>query len=131
MALIPHTTYEAVARDGLPRQVTADDGTTHVLYLEAEAVRSMLAAVWPPPLPSEPTQAEIDAAIAARAAAEQQARADAMALRTRVRTLAQSAVGVQVDQLTAAQVRALIVVLLHKQGAIDRAGAIRPLNDWE
>ena len=49
---------------------------------------------------------------------------------TRVLTLAQSAVGVQLDQLTAAQVRAMISLLLYKQGAIDKNGAVRPLAEW-
>lgn len=57
--------------------------------------------------------------------------ADASALRTRVRTLAQSAVGSSIDMLTAGQIKALVVFLLHKQGAIDSAGAVRPLNEWE
>jgi hypothetical protein len=64
------------------------------------------------------------------AAAAQEAQAEA-ALRTRVRALAQSAVGVQIDQLSAPQVRALIAILLYKQGAIDKNGATRPLVDWE
>lgn len=131
MPLLSESIARAVAQDGLPRQATADDGSIHVLYLEAGAVRSMLAQDWPPPLPADPTPAQITAAIAARSAQAQQDKDDAAALRTRVRTLAQSAVGVQLDQLTALQVRALIAMLLHKQGAIDKNGAIRPLNDWE
>jgi hypothetical protein len=57
---------DAVALDGLPRQAIADDGSKHVLFLDSETVRSLLAADWPPPLPSDPTPAEIAAAIAAR-----------------------------------------------------------------
>ncbi len=130
MPLLSQTIADAVARDGLPRVATADDGSAHVLFLEAGFVRSVLASDWPPPLPLDPTPEEIAAAITARAAAEQQATADALALRTRVRTLAQSAVGIQIDALSGPQVRALIAILIHKQGAIDASGAIRPLNDW-
>jgi hypothetical protein len=121
---------DAVALDGLPRQAVADDGSKHVLFLDSEAVRSLLAADWPPPLPSDPTPTEIAAAIAARVAKAQQDRADAAALRTRVLTLAQSAVGTQLDQLTAAQVRALVACVLYKAGAIDTAGIVRPIGSW-
>lgn len=78
----------------------------------------------------QPTPAQIAAGVTALRAAELQQAADTTALRTRVWALAQSAVGVQLDQLSAPQVRALIAVLLHKQGAIDTNGAIRPLADW-
>lgn len=131
MPKLDQSIADAVERDGLPRQATDEDGVVHVLYFDAHVVRSMLASEWLPPLPSDPTPAEVAAAIAAKAAAEQQTKADAAALRTRVRALAQSAVGVQLDQLSAPQVRALIAVLLHKQNAIDKTGAIRPLADWE
>jgi hypothetical protein len=130
MPLLSQTLADAVARDGLPRVATADDATQHVLFLDAGVVRSMLASAWPPPPPSDPTPTEIAAAIAAKDAQAAQDTADASALRTRVRTLAQSAVGIQFDQLSGAQVRALIAILLHKQGAIDKNGAIRPLADW-
>jgi hypothetical protein len=121
---------DAVARDGLPRQAIADDDSRHVLYLDSEMVRSMRASDWPLPLPADPTEAEIAAALSARQAADQQAAADAAALRTRVRQIAQGTVGVQIDQLTAIQVRALIAVLLHKASAIDASGAIKPLTEW-
>lgn len=131
MPLLSHEIAQAVAHDGLPRQATADDDSVHVLYLEAGVVRSMLAADWTGPLPTDPTPTEIAAARAARDAQAVQDKADATALRTRVLTLAQSAVGVQLDQLAVPQIRALIAILLHKQGAIDKSGAIRPLADWE
>jgi hypothetical protein len=128
--LLNYATHQAVARDGLPRVADYDDGSQQVLFLDGDTVRSMPAADWPPPLPTDPTPAEIAAAIAARQVAQQQAESDALALRQRVRTIAQSAVGVQVDQLTAIQVRALIAVLLHKAGALDKSGAIRALDTW-
>lgn len=128
--ILDPTIHTAVERDGLPRVAAYDDGSQHVLYLENDVVRSMPAADWPPPLPTEPTPEQIAAAIAARALAAQQAAQDAAALRQRVLTLAQSAVGVQIDALTAPQVRALIAILLWQAGAIDRAGAVRPLGQW-
>jgi hypothetical protein len=128
--LLSQTIADAVARDGLPRVATADDGSVHVLFLEANVVRSVLASDWPQPLPTDPTPEEIAAAIAARAAAEQQARADAAALRQRIFTVAQSAVGQSIDALTAAQVRALVACLLYRAGAIDKAGTVQPLGEW-
>jgi hypothetical protein len=119
-----------VALDGLPRVATADDGSDHVLYLDAPHVRSMAAADWPPPLPSAPTPAEIAAAMAARTAARVQAQQDAAALRQKVLTTAQSAVGVSVDALTAVQVRALLTILLYQQGALDKSGVVQPLAGW-
>lgn len=79
----------------------------------------------------EPTAAELVAASDAYDMAQAQAASDASALRTRVRTAAQSAVGVLITDLTATQVRALLAVLLRDAGALDKDGKIRPLNEWE
>lgn len=133
--------WRAVERDGLSRvaryRTEYDDGTQgetqHVLYRDGALVRSMLAADWLAqrgPLPTDPTQTEIDAALAAQEAARVQAAADTAALRQRVLGLAGSAVGIQIDALTAGQVRALVALLLWKAGALDRNGAVRPLADW-
>ena len=130
MAVLPSVIVQAVETDGLPRLATADDGSEHVLYLDGATLRSMLAADWPPPLPTDPTQAEIDAAIAARAAARQQAKLDAAALQQKIVTVAQSAVGQSIDTLTAAQVRALVAVLLYRAGALDKTGVVQPLRTW-
>ena len=130
MPLLDQTIAEAVARDGLPRVVTADDASVHVLYLERNQVRSILATDWPPPLPTDPTPAQIAAAIAARAAQVQQDATDAAQLRAQVVTIAQSAVGVVVTNLDGAQVRALLIVLLRKNDALDKALRVRPLNEW-
>lgn len=130
MPLLSQTIADAVKRDGLPRQATADDGSQHVLFLEGSSVRSMLAADWPPPLPTDPTPAEIAAAIAAREAAAQQDAADALALRQRIITIAQSAVGQSIDTLATNQIVALVKCLLYRAGAIDKAGIVRPLADW-
>lgn len=127
---IPQAVAALVAQDGLPRLVTADDGSPHVLYLDNLGVRSMLASDWPPPLPSDPTAPEIAAAIAARQAAEQQARADAIALRSQIVTTAQSAVGISLTALTAPQVRSLLALLLWKAGGVKPDGTVRPLVEW-
>lgn len=51
-------------------------------------------------------------------------------LREQIKTVAQSAVGVAYDQLTAAQVRALVAILLWKQGALNNDGTVKPLGQW-
>jgi hypothetical protein len=86
-------------------------------------------AAWGLPDPI-PTEAELTEAIAAYDAAEAQRKAEAQALRSQIVTLAQSAVGVRVDLLTAAQVRALVAILLWKGGALSNAGVVRPLGEW-
>lgn len=46
-------------------------------------------------------------------------------------TLAQSAVGVPLAQLTNDQIRALLVCLLHKAGGLDETTVrVKPLNTW-
>jgi hypothetical protein len=130
MPLLPQSAYEAVRVDGLPRVATADDGSVHVLFLDGQQVRSMLASDWPPPLPTDPTPEQIAAAIAAREAAEQQRKLDAVALRQRVLTVAQGAVGKSIDTLTAGEVRALVACLLYRANAIDTAGVVQPLGIW-
>ncbi len=129
MPLLPQAIADLVEADGLARVAVDNEGTPQVLYLENETVRSVLASAWPPPLPADPTPAQIQAAIAARDAARQRVIIDAQALR-QVITIAQSAVGIRVDLLTAVQVRALIAVLLRKNGALDRTGTVRPLDTW-
>jgi hypothetical protein len=47
-----------------------------------------------------------------------------------LKTAAQSAVGVAIGSLTAAQQRALLGVLLYKADAIDDLGRIKKLNTW-
>jgi hypothetical protein len=120
---------DLVALDGLSRLVTADDASQHVLYLDG-AVRSMLAADWPLPLPTDPTPQQISTAIAARQASAQQATSDASTLRTQIVALAQSAVGVSLSALTPAQVRSLMALLLWKAGGVSSAGVVRPLSEW-
>lgn len=80
---------------------------------------------------AQPTEAELDAASATYDAAQTQRDADAQALRQKVVTVARSAVGQTIDTLTAAQVRALVAVLLWKAGALTKDGAVKPLGSWE
>jgi len=59
--------------------------------------------------------------------AEEQARSAAL---VKAQALAQSAVGVNIQNLTAAQVRALLACLLWQAGAIMKDGIVRPLGEW-
>jgi hypothetical protein len=86
-------------------------------------------AQWGLPDP-QPTETELAAAIVAYDAAQAQRDTEAAALRQQIITLAQSAVGVRIDNLTAAQVRALVAILLWKGGALDKDGNVRPLGQW-
>lgn len=54
----------------------------------------------------------------------------AAAARALVLATAQTAAGVAYGNLTAAQVRALLAVLLWQAGALDEAGRVRPLAAW-
>ena len=132
--LLDYTIYEAVAADGLSRVADYDDGSRHVLFLGAAGkVQSLATADWIAtrgPLPHDPTPEESQAAIAQRETARQQASTDAAALRQQILTLAQSAVGVRLIDLTAGQRNALIAILLWKEGAIDAALVVRPLSVW-
>ena len=79
---------------------------------------------------AQPTQAELQTASDAYDAQQAQLAADAQALRQKILTIAQSSVGIAVDQLTAAQVRALFAVILWKAGALDKNGVVQPLGSW-
>ncbi len=78
----------------------------------------------------QPTAAELTAASAAYDAAEAQRQAEATTLRQQVVSTAQSAVGVGITALTAAQVRALVAILLWKAGAIKADGTVKALTEW-
>lgn len=86
-------------------------------------------ADWNLPAP-QPTPAELQAASDAYDVAKASSDAEAQALRAQVVSVAQSAVGIVITNLTAAQVRALVAVLLYKNGALTPAGAVKPLLDW-
>ncbi len=79
----------------------------------------------------QPTPAELQTASDAYDVAKAQSDADAAALRSQVLSVAQSAVGVVITNLTAAQVRSLLAVLLWKAGALTPAGAVKPLAQWD
>jgi len=80
---------------------------------------------------AELAQQQVDAqAAAAQVAAQIQADQDAAAARALVVQVAQSAVGIRFDQLTAGQVRALAAILFWKAGALTKDGLVRPLADW-
>lgn len=51
-------------------------------------------------------------------------------LKAQILALAQSAVGVKLDALTAAQRNALVAMLLFKGGAISKDLTIKPLSQW-
>ena len=55
---------------------------------------------------------------------------DRETLRSQVLTTAQTTVGLAIGSLTAVQVRSLLAILLHKEGALDKDGRIRPLGEW-
>lgn len=120
----------AVERDGLPRVAQYDDGVDRVLYLEGEIVHTMEARDWPPPLPTDPTPAEIAAAIAARAAERAARSTEAAQLRQQVIARAQAVVGVRATDLTAAQLRDLFVAILWDAGALNPDLTVRALRDW-
>jgi XkdW protein len=105
------------AADPLRDYVVQDDGV------------GVYIAAWRLPDP-QPTPAQLQAASDAYDVTLAQAASDASALRTQVVNVAQSAVGVLLTNLTAAQVRALLAVLLWKGGALDKDGKVRPLNEW-
>jgi len=76
-------------------------------------------------------QAQIESAVrsfdAAQLTARQQQRVQNLA---NIRAVAQSAVGVALVDLTAAQVRSLLACLLYKNHAVSDDGKIRTLADW-
>lgn len=71
-----------------------------------------------------------EAAAAAEQQAKQQAAQQAAAARALVVQTAQTAVGVAYGSLTAAQVRALMAVMLWQSGALAADGTVRPLAAW-
>lgn len=65
------------------------------------------------------------------AAAEASAIVAATAFRGQIVTLAQSAVGVRLQDLTPAQIKALMACLLYKAGGVDPSTLqVRPLGQW-
>jgi hypothetical protein len=112
--ILDPTIHTAVERDGLPRLASYDDGSQHVLYLEDGLVRSKPLAEWGD-APKEPTQAESDAAIQARDAAETTQRQ----LRRQVRQRARDLKGKKPAEWNANDVKALLALLLLERGYLD------------
>ena len=79
---------------------------------------------------AQPTAQQIADAIVAYDAARDAEQTAATTLRNQVRTLANSAAGKAITDLTAGEVRALLAILLHKAGAITSNGTVRPLGEW-
>lgn len=84
---------------------------------------------WRGPGP-QPTQVQLDTAWDAIQAEQTTASNQANTLRTQVLTLAGSSVGTAINQLTANQVRALVALLLWKNGALTATGTVKPLDEW-
>lgn len=77
--------------------------------------------------PTSQEQAAIDAVVAAH---DPQLLTQAEQLREAIKTIAQSAVGETLDNLTQAQLKALVAILLWKAGAVESNLTIRPLGQW-
>lgn len=81
--------------------------------------------------PEEVAAREADeAAAAAAAAAALTAAAEAATLRQQLVNLAQSAVGVLLSDLSAAQRNSLVAALLWKAGGVTQDMKVKPLADW-
>jgi hypothetical protein len=85
---------------------------------------------WRDPNTTKPTKAQLDAEWAAYQQEQADAQTAATNLRNQIITIAQSAVGVRVDQLTAAQVRALNAIELWQKGALNNDLTVKPLAQW-
>jgi len=123
--------YTRATRAALLDQVLA-----RVPGLTAQDIRMEGTAtdVWltvPDAIP-EPLVAAVVAAhdAAALDAARAQEATDAATARTVVVQAAQTAAGVNLTALTPVQVRALLAVLLHKAGALNPDGTVRPPTTW-
>ena len=79
------------------------------------------------PQPNEAALAQAETDYLAAKAAEQAA---IDALRETIKTTAQSAVGVTLDNLTQAQIKSLVAILLLQAGAVADDLTIRPLGQW-
>lgn len=61
---------------------------------------------------------------------EAQERTDRLATIALIKPIVQGAVGKNITALSAAEVRALVAVLLWREDALDAAGNVRPLGRW-
>lgn len=129
-------TAALVELDGLSRVIADTEGGQYVMFLNGGNIaQTLTAAEWlaqrgPLPDLAGPTPQQIADAIAARETARQTALAAAATKRAQIVALAQSSVGVRVDLLTNAQIRALFGIILWEAGALDATLNVRPLVDW-
>jgi hypothetical protein len=80
---------------------------------------------------SVPLSSEETAERTTIAATEQARQTSADAFRTQISALAQTAVGVRLQDLTQAQIKALMAILLYESGGVDPATLqVRPLEQW-
>lgn len=77
-----------------------------------------------------PTESELMAAITAYDGAAQLARTDALALRQTILTTARTAEGVLLANLTTNQIKALLAILLWKEGGVKPDMTVRALAEW-
>jgi hypothetical protein len=119
---LPDGTAEAVKAGSGPLTVDAAEWEG-----DAPTGRTERVAVW---LDGAVVRSAPEADAPALIAALEAERTAALALRKDVVQTAQSAVGVRFDALTNVQLRALLAILLHKEGALDNAGNVRPLAEW-
>lgn len=135
--LLDPTIHDAVAHDGLPRSARyadEDGGTSvHVLYWDGRIVRSLSDVEWLAqrgPLPADPTPAQIAAALAAQAAAEQQAQIDAAQTRQAIRARLDALAGKRVDDLLVGDLKTLLLYLVWREGGIDKELRVKPIGEW-
>lgn len=102
----------------------------HAIYPQDFALDEVGGIVrWDLPQP-QPTNAELQADVAALDVRDATQKNEATALRQQILTLAQSAVGKTINTLTANEVRALVALQLYRAGAVDKDGKVRALIDW-
>lgn len=85
---------------------------------------------WRDPNTTPPTEAEIIAAWDTHVAERASQASSATSLRNQVLTVAGSAEDVLLTDLTAAQVKALVAVLLWKAGGLTNDGHVKALSEW-
>lgn len=122
---------DAIYRDGLPRRAEDDEGNTHILYLnDSGIVQSKLIEDWTDAIPTNPTQQQIDDAIELMNQKNKDKQDKLLLTRLRALSNARSSVGIRVDDLNTPQLKALLGLLLWKEGAIDSDGIVLPLEKW-
>lgn len=82
---------------------------------------------WRDPATTKPTQDELDAEDVTYQAELSQA----VTSRNAILTMAQTAVGVTLANLTQAQIKALMAILLYQAGGVDiKTMTVKPLSEW-